>query len=229
MKKTWISIKRGLLRPEHRESLGVRVWLFMHMIDICDWDTGQIKGWTDKSQAEKIEMPWRTVQRQRQELADAGYITCDPGFQCLNITIAKWVNPRSYSGEKVTQGGTQKRVGGTQNCVPILPENCVPLLIDQIFNQYGVELPKELQHEDFCDAWEAWEKHRREIKKKLTPTSVNRQLKLLARHSPYAVAMIEKSVLNGWTGLFEPDERMLKNPVTAKKEIKPGKAGGINL
>lgn len=50
-------------------------------------------------------------------------------------------------------------------------------------------------------AWADWCQHRREIGKRLTKTTCERQAKTLAgHHSPEAV--INQSISNGWTGLF---------------------------
>ena len=67
----------------------------------------------------------------------------------------------------------------------------------------GEELPDWLNK----DAWGAWEQHRREIKKKLTPTTKKRQLAMLERNKNNHVDIIEKSIQNGWTGLFEINEK----------------------
>jgi len=49
--------------------------------------------------------------------------------------------------------------------------------------------------------WADWCQHRREIGKRLTKTTCNRQTKTLAgHHAPDAV--INQSISNGWTGLF---------------------------
>jgi len=57
----------------------------------------------------------------------------------------------------------------------------------------------------FAAAWADWQRHRAEKKAPLTPTSVSRQFKLLAGlGEAAAVAAIEESIRNGWTGLFEP-------------------------
>ena len=115
MKKTWIKVKRGLLRPEHRENLGIKVWLYMYMLDRVDWETGTIFGWKDKDEAEDIGMPWRTLQKQRQEIEELGYITCIKQQYSQDIVVHKWTNPREYTGvgvklnslnemQKVTEG-----------------------------------------------------------------------------------------------------------------------------
>lgn len=66
------------------------------------------------------------------------------------------------------------------------------------------EFPKNLDTPEFRQAWSDWEQHHREIKKKLTPLAVKRQLKILESYGlPDAIAMIEQSISNGWQGLFE--------------------------
>ncbi len=57
---------------------------------------------------------------------------------------------------------------------------------------------------EFNDAWMRWTKYRREIGKSLKPTTVKAQLALLTKVAPaVAVAMIDQSILQQWTGLFE--------------------------
>jgi hypothetical protein len=69
-----------------------------------------------------------------------------------------------------------------------------------------MELPACLNTDEFRRAWEAWEAHRREKRQKLTPTSVSRQLKMLAGMGhDRAIATIEHTITKGWTGLVEPD------------------------
>jgi len=87
MKKTWIKIKRGLLEPKHREMLGIRIWLYIYILDNADWDTGEIREWRDKDAADELQMPWRTLQRQRQQLENDGYISCLQTGDKQSITI----------------------------------------------------------------------------------------------------------------------------------------------
>lgn len=123
MKKTWVKIKRGLLAPKHRNNLGIRIWLYLYILDQADWETGKIFEWRDKEAAEDLQMPWRTLQQQRQKLAEDGYISNIQKGDKQEITIRKWVNPREYSGEiyNPTGRGTEVRVpmdGGTEINVP---------------------------------------------------------------------------------------------------------------
>ena len=68
-----------------------------------------------------------------------------------------------------------------------------------------VVVPDSLSVPSFLEAWEKFQQHRREIRKPLTPTAAGSLLKKLAGWgADRAVAAIEHSVANGWTGIFEP-------------------------
>lgn len=108
MKKTYISVKCGLSRdPKHRQAMGECIWLFLHMIDTADWDTGTVKEWKDEDAAEAMGMPVRTLREQRRKLAELDYITCKQKQYNQDIVIHNWTNPREYSGEikNKKQGG----------------------------------------------------------------------------------------------------------------------------
>ena len=113
MKKTWIKIKRGLLEPKHRERLGIRVWLYIYILDNADWEAGEIREWRDKDAADELQMPWRTLQQQRQQLETDGYISCLQSGNRQIITIHNWTNPREYSGKIYNPTDM-----GTENYVP---------------------------------------------------------------------------------------------------------------
>lgn len=99
-KKLWITIKRGLANdPKHRNAMGECVWLFMHMIDNADWETGICYDWKDSSVASDMTMPLKTLRNQRRKLSELGYIDIDQKQHSLNIIIKNWTNPREYSGK----------------------------------------------------------------------------------------------------------------------------------
>jgi len=62
-----------------------------------------------------------------------------------------------------------------------------------------------LPHGDlFANAWCEWKKFRKQKKQALTPLTIKKQLeKLLEKNENEAVAMIQQSILNGWTGIFD--------------------------
>ena len=57
---------------------------------------------------------------------------------------------------------------------------------------------------EFLAAWSDWEAHRRDIKKKLTPTSVKMQFSAFVKWGEIrSIQAIHYSIRNGWTGIFE--------------------------
>lgn len=80
-----------------------------------------------------------------------------------------------------------------------------------------VTFPKELDTPEFHKAWKAWTQHRKELKKTLTPSTMKMQLKKLARLPvSTAMAMLEQSIQNGWTGIFTVKENDYGNGQTTK-------------
>lgn len=67
------------------------------------------------------------------------------------------------------------------------------------------QFPPPLNTPEFKSAWTDWKKHRSEKKKPLTPMSIKRQIRMLVEMGEHgAIACIDTSIRNGWTGLFEP-------------------------
>ena len=63
---------------------------------------------------------------------------------------------------------------------------------------------------EFLEAWKSWTTHRREIKKRLTPTQTTAQLKSMAKMGEArAIAAIYHTIEKGWQGLREPEERTI--------------------
>jgi hypothetical protein len=57
---------------------------------------------------------------------------------------------------------------------------------------------------EFKSSWAEWLKYRKEKKQKMPPTTVRKQLKILgARSEIDAIAILEQSMEQGWTGLYE--------------------------
>ncbi len=73
----------------------------------------------------------------------------------------------------------------------------------------ALKLPPRLDNPEFRAAWADWDKHRREIKHKLTPQTIRRQIKLCENvekrdGTGAAIGMIEYAIEKGWQGLFDP-------------------------
>jgi len=100
MRKSWISVKCGLSRdPKHRLAMGESVWLFLHILDLAEWETGRVSAWKDESAADEMGMPIRTLREHRRKLDELGYITCVQKHYGQEIVIHNWTSPREYGGE----------------------------------------------------------------------------------------------------------------------------------
>ena len=108
-KKSWVKVKRGILQPKHRMQLGVRIWLYLHILDRADWETGKVLEWRDADEASDLEMPIKTLRNQRAKLEEDGYISCVRGQHHQVITIHRWINPRKYDGKELNPKGAQKQ------------------------------------------------------------------------------------------------------------------------
>lgn len=76
--------------------------------------------------------------------------------------------------------------------------------------------------EDVHTAWEEWKKYRIEIKKKLSPSTEKKQMQFLGgRAGPEAIAIINQSITNGWTGLFELKQQTNGHAKTSTREFGP--------
>ncbi len=77
----------------------------------------------------------------------------------------------------------------------------------------------ELQTEEFTQAWKRWTSHRSEIKKKLTPTCRDQQLKILAKMGEAkAIETIDFTIGKGWQGLVEPQASFIAAKKTMTKD-----------
>ena len=64
------------------------------------------------------------------------------------------------------------------------------------------DLPHSSQ---FRTSWHEWQEFRKQKRQKLTPASIKKQLTQLSKLNEHdAIASINQSITNGWTGLFDP-------------------------
>ena len=138
MKKTWIKIKRGLNDPKHREAMGMAIWLYMHILDRVDWDSGIVYDWRDADEADDMGMNHRTVRAWRKKLEDEGYIATTQKQYSLEIKVYNWTSPRAYDGEVINekkQGDTETAPetsqGDTQGDTQGDSENVTPTFSSQ--------------------------------------------------------------------------------------------------
>lgn len=72
--------------------------------------------------------------------------------------------------------------------------------------EQSVSFPESLRTKEFSEAWNEWTQHRQEIRKTLKPMAVTKQLNKLDKWGETrAIAAINHSIEQGYTGLFEPN------------------------
>lgn len=75
-----------------------------------------------------------------------------------------------------------------------------------------VLIPLPFNSHAFTFAWNEWNDYRREMRKKLTPSTAKKQLAKLAKFPEHtAIEMINQSIEKGWSGLFEVEEKTNPN------------------
>ena len=90
-----------------------------------------------------------------------------------------------------------------KNSPPIPPLKETKETVSQDAYPYAQMLP-----EPYREKWIQWEKHRRQIRKKITPKSADQQIKLLTQYNPKTAGeIIDNSIRNGYQGLFPPKYR----------------------
>jgi hypothetical protein len=95
----------------------------------------------------------------------------------------------------------------------------IPDIYKETKLNYNKELGIRGASKKFLEQWARWEAFRIEKKKKLTPSTVESQIKFLSAYSEdEAIAIIEESIKNGWQGLFplKPGQ----TPVVPMKPVK---------
>ncbi|MCA9010497.1 MAG: helix-turn-helix domain-containing protein [Planctomycetaceae bacterium] len=205
----WRLIRGTNLKPEDRHVL---LTLFLYQGDngsaYCKQET----------LADEIGVHPRSIRRSLQRLNEAGIVVSEwrggNGFGMRHYAIdfnkLKTVQrpegrtPASYlddEGRTPASSGVGHQRPKTQD-TSVLQED--PKNIQGTSKAFS--FPESLDNEKFAAAWDEWIQFRKEIKKKLTPSTISKQLaKLESWGSDAAVQAIEKSISQGWQGLFRPD------------------------
>jgi hypothetical protein len=93
-------------------------------------------------------------------------------------------------------------------------------------NTNTIPLPPSLDTEAFRKAWTDWLAYRRERRAGLTPATIQKQLATCERFgAEKAIRSINRSIENGWLGLFDPLEERNGSATSrlGRVEAPPGK------
>lgn len=124
------------------------------------------------------------------------------------LNYAYYQDPKNYEGnDEGNAKETRREKGGhtTHKKDKELEESKnVPSSKKPTKEPIEIEYPPSLDNDEFKVAWGDWMVFRAEIKKKLTPTTIRKQLTQLEKMGVHnAIASLEQSMKNGWQGLFE--------------------------
>lgn len=126
------------------------------------------------------------------------------------VAFPEWDEHHSKSAK--IRASEQKKKRRQRSLSPSLSQNCP----DGTGTKEGTREEKSknktplppFSTPEFARAWADWEQHRREKKKPLTPTSLKKQFgELAAMGEARAIAALDHSIKNGWTGIFEPEAK----------------------
>jgi hypothetical protein len=73
------------------------------MLDRVEWESGRVLEWVDENEADILEIPLKTLRRQRQQLEKDGYITSVKGQYSQQVTVHNWTDPRKYDGKVINK------------------------------------------------------------------------------------------------------------------------------
>jgi hypothetical protein len=169
--------------------------------------------------AEAMTAGLSSVKKWQAELEALGIITVDSGVGCMaqnhyRIDFGR-LKPKTKTADASnglphrpfnTERSTSETINGLRGR-PGMVSDIAPKEQRKIHKKEQPDLlPPELDTDHFRACWQNWTKHRREIRKTLTPSTIAKQLTTLAAWGPErAIRSIEQSILNGWIGLFDPD------------------------
>jgi hypothetical protein len=98
--KTYIAVKVGLLDPKHVKAMkNQSVFLYLHLLDDADWDTGCVK-WTVADAAQCLGLTPPTIRKYQALLEISGNITTTKQRGYLESQIQNWTDPRKMVTEK---------------------------------------------------------------------------------------------------------------------------------
>ncbi len=98
--KVWF----GLVDPKHVRGMGSSVWLFLFLIKVADWETGEVKDYRDRDAAKQLGLSVPAIRTYRRRLQDAGYILSKQALHSLTVSLTRWrnPNPRSHGDTKMS-------------------------------------------------------------------------------------------------------------------------------
>lgn len=159
-----------------------------------------------------------TAMKAVQDAVDSGYLIRDTSQMTHSFRLNKQYEIETGIETKPVQKLNRKRFRNyTESGLDSKPTK-------ERKKENNIEVPENLNTEEFLATWKDWLAYRKEIKKTMTERTQKMQLKKLSGYSVgIAIAMIEQSIENGWQGIFD----LKDNGRTAGHATKDGL--GVNI
>jgi biotin operon repressor len=160
--------------------------------------------------ARKTSLSDRSVQNSIQSLISKGYLTLSSkggGRNHTNrykILCTKFTHcVKGETGTVKGETGTVKGETGTVKGEPPAPDPSLTIKEPSLTTSENIVIPDSLNTPEFISKWGEWIIFRRELGKKITPSTQRAQFKKLSAYSvSVAIATIDQSITAGWQGLF---------------------------
>lgn len=163
------------------------------------------------------------------ELMEAGYMTKQLNRVKGRIVATIWnvyekpVSPLSGFLETDKPKAENPPLRSTQEN-EILKSNETPIVPKGTGSLDELEIPENLNNPVFKTFWSEWKQYRAERKSKLTPTTARKQLLKLSKAGKIeAIKMLERSMENGWIGIF--DEKPSSSDIRRSQKTGPHSPG----
>ncbi len=161
---------------------------------------GMIEKWTEGRKFTRI----RVVNYEKWQSAyGAGSSKIDEATDEATDEPIEQPTDNKQEGKKVRREESKNQSTATPSGESVDKPAKTPKAKPAAFNPYAITLPQSIDTPLMRSAWKAWADHRREVKKPLTPRSVDQQVRLLVELGhDRGVELIRISIRNGWLGLF---------------------------
>jgi DNA-binding HxlR family transcriptional regulator len=167
---------------------------------ILKWDTWD-KPVTIEKMADEIGISTKSFGRSVKKLEELKYIKVERNTNWETFKYS--IHSKAHKNESPVDKNESPLIDGNESPLLIKTSNIKERKKKEKPTPAKIELPGWLDKE----VWAEWVEYRKEIKKKLTPSMISKQLKFLEKHNGTHAAIIEQSIQNGWTGLFPLKEQ----------------------
>jgi hypothetical protein len=213
-----IGLKGGILDFKHIEAMGMSVWLYMWCVRHQTKSTGFIHGGgivTYELIQQEIAVPTRTLKRWMAKLHRWGYVTVTYlAYKKMRVQVMK---SKKFNYRQSSFSENEEFTPRAKNGPSIGPDVALTGAKNGPSNKRSKERYIEPLNQEAPNGagvvpaatWLEWIAHRNKIRKPLTPHAVDLQLRDLVEWKSKGfdcVEIIERSIKNGWTGLFSPEK-----------------------